>query len=76
MEISSKKFTNHLWLLLILCGKEIQFGVGDSFLSFFVIYFLKTVELIIFIKSRYRVSFDGDELKHGNLNSIAAIVAF
>jgi len=57
-----------------LANKDVQIGDDDSLLAARLIDSLKVAELIVFLESHYKVTFDSDELIPDNLDTINAIV--
>lgn len=57
-------------------GKNVNFGDGDSLLEAQIIDSLAMAELIVFLESTFKVSFEPEELTPENLGSVNAIVGF
>lgn len=62
--------------LTTLTKKEVQIGDDDSLLASKLLDSLKVVELMVFLETQYKVTFDGDEASPDNLDSINAMVRF
>jgi acyl carrier protein len=54
--------------------KDVHIEDDDSLLVTKLLDSLKVVELVVFLESRYQVSFESDELNPDNLDTINAIV--
>lgn len=59
-----------------LAKKDFHIGDDDSLITTKLLDSLKVTELIIFLESNYKVSFESNELTPDNLDSINAIVSF
>lgn len=56
--------------------KERQIGDDDSLLVAKLLDSLKIIELVVFLESRFNVTFENDEVSPENLDSINAIACF
>jgi len=62
--------------LTTLASKDVRIGDEDSLLAARLLDSLKVAELVVFLESHYKVSFDADDLIPDNLDSINAIASF
>jgi acyl carrier protein len=60
--------------LATLIRKEMAIGDDDSLMVSKILDSLKTIELITFLETEFKVTFDGEDLSPENLDSINAIV--
>ena len=60
--------------LTTLVNKDVRIGDEDSLLATRLLDSLKIIELVTFLESHYKVTFDSDELIPDNLDTINAIV--
>lgn len=62
--------------LTTLANEDIHIGDDDSLLAAKLIDSLGVVQLIMFLETQYKVTFDSDELTPDNLDTINAMVGF
>jgi acyl carrier protein len=62
--------------LKTLANKDIPIGDDESLLAARLLDSLKVAELVVFLESQYKITFDSDELIPDNIDTINAITLF